>query len=151
MKFFKIIAALLACILTVSPALAAVCATSCVATVARTSAHEQSSAHCRMMAGMSQHKNPSKLNGELNVGFKSKIGLQQVSFKEHTQSTSHKSPHNQSTHHAGCGMVGCNAIQALSLFSMIKVHFAELNTIVLTSHHILGNSADLLPPIKPPA
>lgn len=139
MKFYKIISALLVCILTVSPALAAVCATSCVAVGATISAHKQSSEHCRMMVGMNKHKSLSKPS------------LQQVSFNDNTQSATHKRIHDQSTSHAGCGMLGCNTIQALPLLSVLKVHFFEPNPIVLTSHHTFGISADLLPPIKPPA
>ena len=137
MKFSKIIAVLLVCILAISPALAAVCATSCAATETKTSI-KPSNEHCRMMAVMNQHENANKQS------------LQKLALQADTQHHPQNNPH-KTNNHASCGMAGCNTAQILPLLSAEKVYFAQASSVVLTSYNNFGISADISPPIKPPA
>lgn len=145
MRLSQFIATLLILVLTISPALAGVCATSCSAMEANILLHNSSvnnstiqSEHCRMMAGMSHYKSINEQNAQQP--------LDQNNTHEHDQNTNHKN-----TSHASCGMVGCNVAQVLSLHSVVKLHFAEASPIALTYHNTFGVSADVFPPVKPPA
>lgn len=142
MKLPQVIASLLVCILFISPALAAVCATSCAAIEASTSLSNQSSQHCHMMVGM----NPHKRLAEQTAHQETQKSAVQANAHQHQQNTDHK---NNSS--ANCGMAGCNTTQVLPLLLVLKVDFAEASPLVLTSYYHFGISADVSPPIKPPA
>lgn len=124
MKFFRIIAAALILAMASGPALAAVCATSCVAGASSMAVAEQdSSAMVGDMAADHCH-----------------------------QATPEPSKHQPGTEHKGCTMAGgCHFSQAVPLIMTAQIPAANFSNTALPHFSPSEVCADLPPPIKPPA
>lgn len=63
----------------------------------------------------------------------------------------HQQSSDNSNSHKGCGMAGCHLVQITPLATSATLSFDNTSQLVLTSYNVFGISAELLPPIKPPA
>lgn len=124
MKFIRTIAMILVLVLASSPALAAICATSCA------SQSTISSMNADNMSGM-KHCHEDSVN------------------KDSKRSSTEQS----NTEHKSCAMgAGCHFTQVTTPIDLLSKHvFADVATISFPRFVSTAKSIDLSPPLKPPA
>jgi hypothetical protein len=131
MKFFRTITVILILALVTSPALAAICATSCA------SKSMMSTVNSDDMSGM-MHCHKGSTHKESTGSDKS--------------SPDHSSSGQSGTEHKSCAMgAGCHFAQATPVDSTSKYTLIDASTIAFPRFDSAEKSVDLSPPLKPPA
>ncbi|HEY0267911.1 MAG TPA: hypothetical protein VGC12_01625 [Methyloradius sp.] len=120
-KFTCHIIAFLILALTAAPALAAVCSMTCMPQIAQ----------------------DSVANDQMSMG--------DMHCDECPKSTQNSDQDHQSPGHTGCSMAGCHFAQSVPFTDLPKVFTANSSYLAPIYFNSLGTSADLSPPLKPPA
>lgn len=131
MKLLRLLTSFLIMTLAISPALAANCSVTCASknVMSGLISNSTSIAHSDDMSGMENCHNKSVAND-----------------------TAGNHQDKSDTRHQSCTMgVGCHFSQAMPADSPFKYKFSAISTISFPQFEVSANSADLLPPLKPPA